>query len=344
MYLVLHSWRSSIHHNENTSLMSKIAILGPIPRDHIVTHRGDLIQKWGCVTHPVIALSIMTGDSIEIIPVCHVRQVDLDNVHEVFEGYRGIAMEHITSHNDQGDIISLKFVDVNNRLERQTGFMDPIVPDDVKELLDCNVFVFIPISDYEISLDTLKFLKKKSKGTIIFDAHGPTTACLITGERQRKFWVDRDQWLPYIDVLKMNLEEAHASWYKKEYETQDFGKDIEVDLEELREFAHHCLDRGVKCVYITLDSRGCMTYFKKGKKVVEEMVPAVKVEHVVDTTGCGDSFAGGLGFGLLQNPKDYIGAARYGNTLGALRTQGKTFNVFKTLKETNQIIANTYGQ
>jgi hypothetical protein len=49
--------------------MKRIAILGPIPRDHIVTHQGDLIQKWGCVTHPVIALSIMAGDQIEIVPV-----------------------------------------------------------------------------------------------------------------------------------------------------------------------------------------------------------------------------------------------------------------------------------
>jgi sugar/nucleoside kinase (ribokinase family) len=64
----------------------------------------------------------------------------------------------------------------------------------------------------------------------------------------------------------------------------------------------------------------------------------VRVEHVVDTTGSGDSFAGGLGFGLLQKPKDYIRAARFGNALGALRTQGKTFSVFKSLKETEQII------
>jgi hypothetical protein len=64
--------------------MKRIAILGPIPRDHIVTHQGDLIQKWGCVTHPVIALSTLAGNSMEIIPVSHVRQVDLDNVREVF--------------------------------------------------------------------------------------------------------------------------------------------------------------------------------------------------------------------------------------------------------------------
>jgi hypothetical protein len=322
--------------------MKRIAIVGPIPRDHIITHQGDLIQKWGCVTHPVMALSVMAGDSIEIIPVSHVRNVDKDNVKEVFKGMKGINLNHVTSKNDQGDIISLRFIDMNNRLERQTGFMDPIVPADFDKLLDCEVFVFIPISDYEISIESLRYLKRKSKGVVIFDAHGPTTACLITGERQRKFWIDRDQWLPYIDVLKMNLEEAHASWFKKEYESQDFADTGDVDREDLRNFAVHCLNMGVKCVYITVDSRGSLVYWKNRGKLKEEMVPAVKVENVVDTTGCGDSFAGGVGFGLLQNPGDYIGAARYGNALGALRTQGKTFAVFKSLEETNKLIQSTY--
>jgi len=317
--------------------MKKIAVIGPIPRDHIITHHGDLIQKWGCITHPVIALSVLAGSKMEIIPVTHLRTVDVDNVKEVFKGYKGINMKYITSKNDQGDIISLRFLDANNRLERQTGFMDPIISSDLKELLKCNVFVFVPISDYEVSLDTLKYLKAKSKGTIIFDAHGPTTSCLITGERQRKFWIDRDQWLPYIDILKMNLEEAHASWFKKEYESQDFNFD-ELNRDELRAFAVHCLNRGVKCVCITIDSRGCLVYFMERKKLREEMVPAIRVDKVIDTTGCGDSFAGGLGFGLLQKPKDYLGAVRFGNALGALRTQGKTFSVFKSLKETEQII------
>lgn len=322
--------------------MKRIAILGPIPRDHIVTHQGDLIQKWGCVTHPVIALSTMAGDKLEIIPVSHVRNVDLDNVREVFHGYTGVNLKHLSSKNDQGDIISLKFVDMNNRLERQTGFMDPILPDDVKGLMDCDVFVFIPISDYEISLETLQYIKANSKGIVVFDAHGPTTACLYTGERQRKFWIDRDQWLPYIDVLKMNQEEANASWFKKEYESRDFSESPDINYEELRAFATHCLNIGVKCLYITVDSRGCLVYTKERGKLKEDMVPAVKVAHVVDTTGCGDSFAGGIGFGLAQNPKDYVGAARYGNALGALRTQGKTFAVFKSLEETNKIIQETY--
>lgn len=318
--------------------VKRIAIIGPIPRDHIVTHNGELIQKWGCVTHPTIALSIMAGEKIEIVPVSHLRSVDLDNVKELFGGYKGLNLNHLTVKHDQGDIISLRFVDMNNRLERQTGFMDPILPDDMRGLLDCRVFVFIPITDFEVSLDTLRYLKKKSEGIIVFDAHGPTTASLINGERQRKFWIDRDQWLPYIDVLKMNLEEAQASWFKKEYETSDFVKTEELNHEELRAFAEHCMEFGVKCVYITLDSRGCLVYYRERGKIRETMVPAIKVEKVIDTTGCGDSFAGGVGFGLLSKPKDYAEAASFGNALGALRTQGKTFGVFKPLNETLRIM------
>ena len=323
--------------------MKKIAIVGPIPRDHIVTHQGDLIQKWGCVAHPVIALSTMAGDTIEIIPVSHVRGTDQDNVKEVFKGCRGINLNHITCEKDQGDVISLRFVDQNNRIERQTGFMDPIVPEDFKDLLDCQVFVFIPISDYEISLHALQFVKKKSKvkNIVIFDAHGPTTACLFNGERKLKFWLDRDLWLPYIDVLKMNLEEAHASWYKKEYESSELDK--EMSPSEMLQFAEHCLAMGVKCLCITMDSRGCMLFYKVAGKVREVMVPAVPVSHVVDTTGCGDSFAGGVGFGLLQNPRNYVRAVQYGNALGALRTQGKTFGVFKSLAETDKILKEMYG-
>lgn len=317
-------------------------MVGPIPRDHIVTHNGELIQKWGCVTHPVIALSVMAGNDIEITPVSHVRAVDEDNVREVFNGYPGINLTCITSKNDQGDIISLRFTDVNTRIEKQTGFMDPILPKDVEPAIDADVFVFIPISDYEISLDTLRYIRKKNKtAVIIFDAHGPTTACLADGDRNLKFWADRDQWLPYIDVLKMNLEEARASWFRKETESYDVSDHLSD--EEMESFAKHCIALGVKCLAITMDSRGCLVFFRQRKKLVRMMVPAVPVDHVVDTTGCGDSFAGGVGFGLLLEPKNYIKAVQIGNTLGALRTQGKTFAVFKPLDEVNKILSRTFA-
>ena len=40
----------------------KIAVLGPIPRDTIKTHHGEVIKKYGCITHPTIALAKLLAD------------------------------------------------------------------------------------------------------------------------------------------------------------------------------------------------------------------------------------------------------------------------------------------
>jgi sugar/nucleoside kinase (ribokinase family) len=66
------------------------------------------------------------------------------------------------------------------------------------------------------------------------------------------------------------------------------------------------------------------------------------MSNVVDTTGCGDSFAGGLAYGLMGREDQYAVASMYANALGAQRTQGRTFDVFKSLEETEAMIRENY--
>jgi adenosine kinase len=54
----------------------KIAVVGPIPRDTIITHRDEVIYKYGCVSHPAIALSKLVEDSGEVIPIAHIHKDD----------------------------------------------------------------------------------------------------------------------------------------------------------------------------------------------------------------------------------------------------------------------------
>ncbi len=323
--------------------MTKIAILGPIPRDTIITHHKETIRKYGCVSHPVIALAKLFGKDGTVYPVSHVHEVDYPNIIDLFRPYPNINTDHISSKHDRGTVIELKFVDQNNRLERQTACMKPIVPKDIKSLEEMDAYVFIPITDFEISLRTLKYIKKNRKGLVVFDAHGPTTSMGMTGDRYRKFWVDMDEWLRYIDILKMNLEESQACWLKREYSSEEMTSYDEERTEHLDEMAAHVLKKGVKFFYVTLDAKGCVFYTKKGDKIEKQFVKSIYMEHVVDTTGCGDSFAGGLAYGFALY-KDPVKAAEYANALGALRTQGKTFDVFKSKEETDALIDQHYGK
>ncbi|OJY31902.1 MAG: carbohydrate kinase family protein [Rhodobacterales bacterium 65-51] len=321
----------------------KIAVLGPVPRDRIVTHNGETFEKYGCATYTAAALSALLGDSGTVHPICHVRRRDLEPVRDILRQFANVELSGITSALDQGDVVQLTYLDQNRRAERQTGFMDPILPEDLAEVLDADAFVCVPITDYQVSRATLKYIKENSKGITILDAHGPTSCLTRNGERHHRFWADRDSWLPYIDILKMNLEEAACSWFDTEYSTEDLREVAQLAMDDLPRFARHCLDRGVKALCVTLDQHGCVVYFRGANGAMQEhVVKRVPVEKVVDTTGCGDSFAGGLAFGYLRH-RDFVKACQYGNAVGAQRCVSSQIANYKSLEETERQIAETYG-
>jgi adenosine kinase len=214
---------------QTTCKNSKIAVHAPIPKDHIITHHGEHIEKYGCATHTSIALSQLLGDRGTVFPVTHVRQKDEAAIKEIFAPYVNIDVSNMTSDQDQADVIYLKFLDQNKRVEKQTAFMNPILPVDIEHLMDMDVFVIAAVTDFEVPLQTLQYIKENCAARIVFDAHGPTNTLSINGNRHMKFWVDRDEWLPYIDVLKMNLEEANCSWYKKEFTLDEIDQNNEID-------------------------------------------------------------------------------------------------------------------
>ena len=323
----------------------KIAVLGPVPRDHITTHQGEVVDRYGCGLNSVAALSALMDGRGEIALVTHVRQVDHGPILEILARFPNANPGHVTCDQDMGDVITLKHLDEERREELQTAFMNPIVPGDLDGLLDADAFVCVPVTDFEIARETLARIQAEGSGPVILSAHGQTQTCTRNGERRPKFWIDRDLWLPYVDILQMNLEQARCCWYGKEYTPQQLRAmqyDDQLPLDEMIKLARHCLDRGVKAVYVTLSEAGCAVYFKDpAGEVRESFVKAVRIEHVVDTTGAVEAFAGGLAFGYLETG-DFLRAARYANAMGAQRCTGTDIAVFKSRDETERQIAESY--
>lgn len=325
-------------HNQN----HKITVLGPIPYYNITNWKNESIDRYGTITYPVIALSKLLGQNARIVPVTHVRQKDEQTVKTLLRGYPGVELQHINSDQDQGDVVRMRFVDPKKSLEKQYAFMNPITPHDVKNLLDSNIFAFIPITDYEVSLETLVFIKHYSKGQIIFDAHGQTMAMTSLGDRVPKFWIDRDLWLPYIDVLILSLEDAHAAWFSHEYTFEELEHNESLGENEQNALAKHILSKGPKALYLTLEEDGCVVFTIKNGELSRKAVPAISKELTGTTVGCGDAFVGGVVFGLLHTHNDYEKTAEYANAIAAQRCNAEGYDAFLSVVETEEMIRKNY--
>jgi len=327
----------------------KVAVLGPMPRDHIITDDGERFEKYGCALYTTVALSSLLDAGDTIVPVTHVLREDEGSLKQILASFPNIDTSGITSSADQGDRVELRYIEQNRRVERQTSFMNPILAADVAAVLDADAFVCVPITDYEVGQATLRHIKEHSDATVVLDAHGPTTTLTRSGARQPRVWADQDIWLPYVDILKMNLDEAHSMWVG---ETAKMAADPPPEIteekqvtEELRDLGRHCLDRGVGAVCVTLDEHGCLCFSRDGSgEFTEAFVEPVPVEHVVDTTGAGDSFAAGLAYGYLAY-RDYVVACQYGSAMGAQRCTGPgtDLKVYLTRQETERQIRAIYG-
>ena len=109
----------------------KVAVLGPIPCDQIVTDDGERFEKYGCALYTAVALSALLGAGDTIVPISHVHRKDEGPIKEILAPFPNIDTSGITSAADRGDRVELRYSGPNRRAERQTSFMDPILPGDV---------------------------------------------------------------------------------------------------------------------------------------------------------------------------------------------------------------------
>ena len=113
--------------------------------------------------------------------------------------------------------------------------------------------------------------------------------------------------------------------------------------EDLRGLAHHCLERGVGAVCVTLDERGCVAFYRDGSGgVTGSSSIASKWSASWTRPVPATRSPGGLAYGYLAY-RDYVVACQYGNAMGAQRCTGTELNVYLPREETERQIRAAYG-
>jgi len=123
------------------------------------------------------------------------------------------------------------------------------------------------------------------------------------------FIFDPGQGLPMFDGDELKRFVSQATWVAvNDYEAKLLADRTGQSLADISKAAH------LQGLIETLGADGCHVYIQ-GEKT---HVPGVKAAAVVDPTGCGDAFRGGLLYGLAHG-WDLVKSVALANQLGAIK-------------------------
>lgn len=171
--------------------------------------------------------------------------------------------------------VSLKDGERTFSFARKPGADTQIRPEEVKEEIVKNTRIFhcgsLSLTDEPARSATFHAIKmaKESGAFISYDPNyrAPLWNSVEEAKDQMRSVI------PYADIMKISDEETA----------------LLTDYSDPKEAAQALLDQGVKCVVVTLGKDGALM-----KTAQIEIVEKGKERKVVDTTGAGDSFWGGI--------------------------------------------------
>ncbi len=285
----------------------KVTVIGTVVRDTIYPYKGEPIQGWGGIYYTLSHLSGILRDEAVIEPVFYLGYDAYDAFLQLLrEKFPNVRLDGIKKIDQKNNQVILRYVTQEYREETSNYIPPPLPFDLIQPFVRNEVILLNFISGYEVTLETCRRISEEKTGYFYVDFHSLAFGRNEDGTRfyQRpKNWQD---WVRFPDILQMNEKEAET-----------LAARPLANLEDFKNFAGELVQTSRNIVNMTLGSRGSvLAFLQHGKPEVHYFKP-LRVNKVVDATGCGDSFATGFISHYLKT-KDPIASAMYGNVTGGL--------------------------
>jgi len=156
------------------------------------------------------------------------------------------------------------------------------------------------ITGSDISLEQLKYIRKRFKGKIYFDVHTLSRGISDKMKREFRYIPNVSDWLSCIDILQCNESEL---------------KTIVPNQNEINS-TDKILSSGPKILIVTKGNKGAQVYYMSNGEARNLIVDAIKINSI-NKIGCGDIF-GAVFFYTYISTNDIPVSLNAANKAGAI--------------------------
>ena len=261
----------------------RVTVIGTINRDTLIFPRGKRTESFGGILYNLSALSGLGGKWMEVYPVCNVGYDVYGRVREILESYKNVRPDGVKKVRRKNNHASLLIDQESERQEVLKNRVPVLSFSQIEPFLECDVILVNFISGFDITLSTLKKIRRSTAALIFMDVHSLTLGIRRDG---RRFFRSPKSWKEYIkqaDLVQTNMAELSVLAEKSLKSPSD-----------IRDFGEYVLSLGPRALLVTLGEEGAVMIYRHGKGCRLKKDEGVKVRGFKDATGAGDAFSAGF--------------------------------------------------
>lgn len=280
----------------------KYLVIGEPCVDLIHNDTGEVIHSYGGILYSAISLAVLSDKDDTVYPVMNLGSDEYDNILDILKKYPRIKFDGINKVSHPTRKVNLYYSMYNSgnlaKMETSTEPTYTIGYDLIEKLLPGTDAILINmISGVDITLDTLKNIRKNFNGFMHIDIHNLVMKTNPDGSREHTNLEAWREWCSNTDTVQMN-----------EFEITTLSRQIKNEYEIAEEILIN-INKNVKGIIVTRGKDGVSGFTKQEKTFNGEVyydldkddVSAVETPHFVDSTGCGDVFAASFTLDFSKN-------------------------------------------
>ncbi len=269
-------------------MTKRIGIIGQPCIDEIISPSGEITsQALGGILYSYAALERAARESnvdVEFFPLTWTSSVDEEIIlpfYSLLKHFKNLSKLFKTD--SLTNRVRLVYLDETHRTEHCPFILPEMTPEELSwvDLASLDGLFINMISGFDISLDTLKWIRSQTKAYIHLDVHALVLGELSHDEnfpRRIKGVKDWREWVSNVDSIQMN--EIESDWFgepETNSEKQLLGEIQKLSLK----------NSSPNSVIITRAERGATSFDFRNEKIWNKE-PSQK--GILNTTGSGDVF------------------------------------------------------